>query len=250
MAIMILAIAIIPMVSMFDAGLRAAVMGSNYDRTRATANGELEEIRALPFRVNTNPAADSVVEIYPQPARAMGLFDRPKTPRCSEFDAHLISAESPERPERPRVSREARDVWSVGPTLSARVFFVPLRGGHCCTKISHLEDAPARERCQNVSQMTATEIKKARRTRTCNKAKSEPPWNVILHNDWNNSMPRVVIVLKKVIPGMTFKRATAIMWEAHRVGQAVVKSCHKELAELYEGRLQTEGLTVSIEPAR
>jgi ATP-dependent Clp protease adaptor protein ClpS len=37
--------------------------------------------------------------------------------------------------------------------------------------------------------------------------------------------------------------------EAHRVGQAVVKSCHKELAELYEDRLQTEGLTVSIEPA-
>ena len=107
-----------------------------------------------------------------------------------------------------------------------------------------------RERCQNVSLMTATKIKKTQRTRTGEKAKSEAPWNVILHNDWDNSMPRVVIVLKKVIPGMTFKRATAIMWEAHRVGQAVVKSCHKELAELYEDRLQTEGLTVSIEPAR
>ena len=80
------------------------------------------------------------------------------------------------------------------------------------TKIGHLEDAPARERCQNVSQMTATKIKKTQRTRTGEKAKSEAPWNVILHNDWDNSMPRVVIVLKKVIPGMTFKRATAIMW--------------------------------------
>ena len=98
--------------------------------------------------------------------------------------------------------------------------------------------------------MTATKIKKTQRTRTGEKAKSEAPWNVILHNDWDNSMPRVVIVLKKVIPGMTFKRATAIMWEAHRAGQAVVKSCHKELAELYEDRLHTEGLTVSIEPAR
>jgi ATP-dependent Clp protease adaptor protein ClpS len=97
--------------------------------------------------------------------------------------------------------------------------------------------------------MTATKIKKTQRTRTGDKAKSEAPWNVILHNDWDNSMPRVVIVLKKVIPGMTFKRATAIMWEAHRVGQAVVKCCHKELAELYEDLLQTEGLTVSIEPA-
>ena len=98
--------------------------------------------------------------------------------------------------------------------------------------------------------MTATKIKKTERSRTGNKTRAEPPWNVILHNDWENSMPRVVIVLKKVIPGMTFKRATAIMWEAHRAGQAVVKSCHKELAELYEERLQTEGLTVSIEPAR
>jgi ATP-dependent Clp protease adaptor protein ClpS len=63
-------------------------------------------------------------------------------------------------------------------------------------------------------------------------------------------MPRVVVILKRVIPGMTYKRATRIMWEAHSSGQAVVKSCHKELAELYEERLLGEGLTVSIEPAR
>ncbi len=55
---------------------------------------------------------------------------------------------------------------------------------------------------------------------------------------------------RKVIPGMTLKKATAIMWEAHSKGRAVVKSCHKELAELYEERLRREGLTVSIEPAR
>jgi prepilin-type N-terminal cleavage/methylation domain-containing protein len=64
-AIMILAIAIIPMVGMFDAGLRAAVLGGNYDKGRAIANEELEEIRALPFRVDPNPPADSVVEMYP-----------------------------------------------------------------------------------------------------------------------------------------------------------------------------------------
>jgi len=61
-------------------------------------------------------------------------------------------------------------------------------------------------------------------------------------------VPRVVIVLKKVIPGMSLRRATSIMWEAHTTGRAVVKSCHKELAELYEERLQQEALTVSIEP--
>jgi ATP-dependent Clp protease adaptor protein ClpS len=97
--------------------------------------------------------------------------------------------------------------------------------------------------------MTATKIKKDRRTRTGNKVKPELPWNVILHNDWNNSMPRVVIVLKKIIPGMTYKRAARIMYEAHSTGKAVVKSCHKELAELYEERLLGKGLTVSIEPA-
>lgn len=48
-AIMILAIAILPMVGMFDAGLRAAVLGSNYDQARALANEKLEEVRALEY---------------------------------------------------------------------------------------------------------------------------------------------------------------------------------------------------------
>ena len=47
---------------------------------------------------------------------------------------------------------------------------------------------------------------------------------------------------------MTLKKATKIMWEAHSAGKAIVKSCHKELAELYEERLLGQGLTVSIEP--
>ena len=102
----------------------------------------------------------------------------------------------------------------------------------------------------NIPTVSATKIKREDRTRTGDKAKPETPWNVILHNDWENSMPRVMIVLKKVIPGMTLKKAAAIMWEAHSKGRAVVKSCHKELAELYEERLRQEGLTVSIEPAR
>jgi ATP-dependent Clp protease adaptor protein ClpS len=116
-------------------------------------------------------------------------------------------------------------------------------------KLVLLDDASVPEECHNVLIMTVTKPRKAERTRTENKAKPELPWNVLLHNDWNNSMPRVVVVLKKVVPGMTLKKATRIMWEAHRSGQAVVKSCHKELAELYMERLQEENLTVSIEPA-
>lgn len=65
-AIMLLGLAIIPMVGMFDAGLRAAVLGSNYDTARVTAIEELEEIKALPYDasgdgINNN----SVVELYP-----------------------------------------------------------------------------------------------------------------------------------------------------------------------------------------
>jgi len=64
-AIMILAIAIIPMVGMFDAGLRASMVGSNYDKARMLANERLEKVRALPYN-KTSPAGvnDSAVEIY------------------------------------------------------------------------------------------------------------------------------------------------------------------------------------------
>ncbi len=48
-SIMILAIAIIPMVSMFDAGLNAAGRGSNYDKARALANQQLETAKSLPY---------------------------------------------------------------------------------------------------------------------------------------------------------------------------------------------------------
>ena len=95
--------------------------------------------------------------------------------------------------------------------------------------------------------MIATKIKRAEGAQTANRTKPDLPWNVILHNDWENSMPRVVAILKKVIPGMSLKMATKIMWEAHSAGTALVKSCHRELAEHYEERLLAKGLTVTIE---
>jgi Tfp pilus assembly protein PilV len=48
-AIVILSIAIIPMFTMFDTGLRTAVLGSNYDEARALANEKLEEVKALSY---------------------------------------------------------------------------------------------------------------------------------------------------------------------------------------------------------
>lgn len=97
--------------------------------------------------------------------------------------------------------------------------------------------------------MTITKVRKTERAKTGRKTTSEPPWDVVLHNDWENSMPRVVLILHKIIPGMGLKRATRVMYEAHSTGRAVVKRCHKELAELYKERLEGEGLKISLEPA-
>lgn len=66
-AMLILAIAILPMVSMFDAGLRAAVLGGNYDIGRTLATTELDGVRALSYQTPPDPPADSVREIYPPP---------------------------------------------------------------------------------------------------------------------------------------------------------------------------------------
>jgi prepilin-type N-terminal cleavage/methylation domain-containing protein len=69
-AIAILSLAILPMVGMFEAALRAATLGGNYDKARALSNEKLEEIRALPYR-DPGGAADSVTERYP-PASPTG----------------------------------------------------------------------------------------------------------------------------------------------------------------------------------
>lgn len=79
-AIMLLGLAIIPMVSMFDAGLRASVVGSNNDRGRAIASEELAEIQALPFSSPGAPATDSVIEVYPPSNVPSGVGDHPCTP--------------------------------------------------------------------------------------------------------------------------------------------------------------------------
>jgi len=76
-AILILSLSILPMVGMFDAALRAATLGGNYDRARALANEKLEEVRALPYS-DPGGAADSVTERYPPatPVRGTeGVFE-------------------------------------------------------------------------------------------------------------------------------------------------------------------------------
>ncbi len=66
-SIMILAIAILPMVGMFDMGLNSATTSSNYDKARALANLKLEEAKSLPFDSGDNAIQD-LRNNFPQPA--------------------------------------------------------------------------------------------------------------------------------------------------------------------------------------
>ncbi|HET6320259.1 MAG TPA: ATP-dependent Clp protease adaptor ClpS [Chloroflexota bacterium] len=76
-----------------------------------------------------------------------------------------------------------------------------------------------------------------------------PPWRVVLHNDDVNEMNYVVQCLLKTVPGLGTQRATDIMMEAHNRGKATVTTCPLELAELYRDRLESFGLTATIEKA-
>ena len=76
-----------------------------------------------------------------------------------------------------------------------------------------------------------------------------PPWSVILHNDDHNDMLHVVQSLVKSVPDLGTVRATKIMLEAHNRGKAVVITCPLELAELYRDRIESFGLTATIEKA-
>ena len=76
-----------------------------------------------------------------------------------------------------------------------------------------------------------------------------PPWSVILHNDDHNDMVHVVVSLVKSVPKLGRRRATEIMFEAHNHGRAKVTTCPLELAELYRDRLESCGLTATIEKA-
>ena len=54
-SIIILAIAILPMVGMFDMGLKSASTGEKYDKARTLANTKLEQAKMLPYEtVRTN----------------------------------------------------------------------------------------------------------------------------------------------------------------------------------------------------
>ena len=71
-SMVILALAIIPMAGMFDAGLDAATRGGRYDKARAFANERLERARVLPY--------GEVRENFPVPGATLdpgGVYSSP-----------------------------------------------------------------------------------------------------------------------------------------------------------------------------
>jgi len=76
-----------------------------------------------------------------------------------------------------------------------------------------------------------------------------PPYAVILYNDDHNEMMYVVRSLVLCVPEVTPDQAVQIMFEAHEHGRALVIVCPLERAELYRDRLESRGLTATIERA-
>ena len=78
---------------------------------------------------------------------------------------------------------------------------------------------------------------------------SQVPWVVLLHNDDHHDTEYVVDSLCKAVDTLSMQDATEIMIEAHMKEVAIVGSWRLELAEYYRDRIQTFGLTVTIEKA-
>lgn len=77
---------------------------------------------------------------------------------------------------------------------------------------------------------------------------SLPHYKVILHNNTIHAVSDVIQALVASVP-VSAEEAERITMTAHQEGRAVVIECRKEAAEYYKERLESYGLTVTIEPA-
>jgi Tfp pilus assembly protein PilV len=66
-SIVIMTLAILPMMAMFDTGLRSATTGSNYDKSRTLANLKLEQAKNMSF--------DTFRDNFPEPAGTPTTYD-------------------------------------------------------------------------------------------------------------------------------------------------------------------------------
>jgi ATP-dependent Clp protease adaptor protein ClpS len=75
-----------------------------------------------------------------------------------------------------------------------------------------------------------------------------PPYKVILFDDDHNEMNYVIFALIHAVTNLTSEEAERIMLTAHLTGKAIVIVCPKEVAEYYQERILSYGLTATIEP--
>ena len=75
-----------------------------------------------------------------------------------------------------------------------------------------------------------------------------PMYRVMLHNDDHHEAGYVARSLVKSVPSLCYEQAWQVMLQAHTSGCAVVIVCPRETAEYYQERLQSFGLTVTLEP--
>ena len=68
---------------------------------------------------------------------------------------------------------------------------------------------------------------------------------VIVLNDDHNTFDGVAFALAAVLPGVDFDRGMSFANKIHNIGQALVWSGHRELAELYWEQLNGHGLTMA-----
>jgi Tfp pilus assembly protein PilV len=83
-SIILLTIAILPMVSMFDMGLQTTTKGSNYDKSRSLANLKLEEAKSRPY--------DFVQQNFPVTVPAT---DSTPNPTSGYYNSGFIPASAP-----------------------------------------------------------------------------------------------------------------------------------------------------------
>lgn len=115
----VLALAIIPLVGMFEAGLRAATTSGEYDAARALANAKLEEVRALPY-YRAGVTADSAIERYAPPGPPDGVEDGfAYTIRTAFVDAEL--ANPSDSPPTNQMRVEVTITWKERSYLTAGI---------------------------------------------------------------------------------------------------------------------------------
>jgi len=122
-------------------------------------------------------------------------------------------------------------------------------GGRTLTTVPEPAESPSRRRrggrAETDSQDDTQEAEE--QSEQSPKQRELPPYRVILHNDDVNTMAYVVVTICALTP-LKQRVAISCMLMAHRRGQALLLTTHKERAELYRDQFRSKGLTVTIEP--